>query len=41
MFAWQILILDITNGDQCLKLFKFNGHVGAILFIGLALALAV
>jgi 4-hydroxybenzoate polyprenyltransferase len=41
MFAWQILILDISNGDQCLRLFKFNGRVGAILFIGLVLSLVI
>jgi len=39
MFAWQVLILDIGNADQCLKLFKSNGRVGAILFLGLVLSL--
>ena len=39
MLAWQILILDIDNPDQCLKLFKFNTRVGAVLFLGLLLAL--
>jgi 4-hydroxybenzoate polyprenyltransferase len=38
MLAWQILILDIRNPEQCLKLFKFNTRVGAILFIGLMLS---
>ncbi|MGK9050483.1 4-hydroxybenzoate octaprenyltransferase [Xaviernesmea oryzae] len=41
MFAWQVLILDIDNADQCLRLFKSNNRVGAILFIGLVLSLAV
>lgn len=39
MLAWQILIIDIDNPDQCLKLFKFNTHVGAVLFGGLILGL--
>ena len=39
MFGWQILILDIRNGDQCLRLFKSNNRVGAVLFAGLVLSL--
>lgn len=39
MLAWQILIIDIDNPDQCLKLFKFNTKVGAVLFGGLILGL--
>jgi 4-hydroxybenzoate polyprenyltransferase len=39
MLAWQILIIDIDNPDQCLKLFKFNTQVGAVLFGGLILGL--
>ena len=39
MFAWQILVLDIDNPDQCLQLFKFNTRVGAVIFAGLVLAL--
>ncbi|CAD7056552.1 4-hydroxybenzoate octaprenyltransferase [Pseudorhizobium halotolerans] len=39
MFAWQILVLDIDNPDQCLQLFKFNTRVGAVIFTGLVLAL--
>nr|CAD6422919.1 4-hydroxybenzoate octaprenyltransferase [Rhizobium sp. Q54] len=39
MFAWQILVLDIDNADQCLQLFKFNTRVGAVIFAGLVLAL--
>jgi 4-hydroxybenzoate polyprenyl transferase, proteobacterial len=39
MFAWQILVLDIDNPDQCLQLFKFNTRVGAVVFAGLVLAL--
>ncbi|KGD86094.1 4-hydroxybenzoate octaprenyltransferase [Rhizobium sp. YS-1r] len=41
MFAWQVLILDIDNAEQCLRLFKFNHHVGTTLFLGLVLSLAV
>jgi 4-hydroxybenzoate polyprenyltransferase len=40
MFGWQIIVLNINDGDQCLKLFKSNNHVGAILFAGLVLSLA-
>lgn len=39
MFAWQIFSLDIDNGDQCLKLFRSNNRVGAMLFLGLILPL--
>jgi len=39
MFAYQILVLDIDNADQCLALFKLNHKVGAIIFAGLFLAL--
>jgi len=39
MFAWQILVLDIDNADQCLSLFKSNSRVGAVIFLGLVLAL--
>ncbi|MCO6186901.1 4-hydroxybenzoate octaprenyltransferase [Rhizobium sp. L1K21] len=38
-FAYQIRALDIDDGAQCLKLFKFNAVVGAIIFAGLILAL--
>ncbi len=41
MFGWQIWILDIDNGEQCLKLFKSNHHVGLILLIGLVLSLVL
>jgi 4-hydroxybenzoate polyprenyltransferase len=40
MFGWQILILDINDGGQCLALFKYNSTVGAVIFAGLILALA-
>ena len=33
--GWQIKVLDIDDGDQCLKLFKSNNHFGWIVFIGL------
>jgi 4-hydroxybenzoate polyprenyltransferase len=37
--AWQIRVLDINNVDQCLRLFRFNNIVGAIIFAGLLVAL--
>jgi 4-hydroxybenzoate polyprenyltransferase len=39
MFAWQILVLDIDNADQCLSLFKSNSRVGGVIFLGLMMAL--
>ncbi len=39
MLAYQILVLDIHDGDQCLALFKFNTRVGLVIFAGLVLAL--
>jgi len=33
--ARQILVLDIDNPDQCLKLFKSNNQVGWLIFLGL------
>ncbi len=33
--GWQIKVLDIDDGDQCLKLFKSNNHFGWIVFAGL------
>ena len=39
MLAWQIATLDIDDPEQCLALFKFNGVVGLIVFIGLVAAL--
>ena len=39
MLARQIGSLDIDDPEQCLALFKFNGVVGLILFIGLLAAL--
>ncbi|MCJ8517578.1 4-hydroxybenzoate polyprenyltransferase [Pseudorhizobium tarimense] len=39
MFAWQILVLDIDDSDQCLSLFKSNSRVGAVIFAGLVLAI--
>ncbi len=41
MFAWQVVILDIDNADQCLRLFKFNTRIGAILFLGLTLSIVL
>jgi 4-hydroxybenzoate polyprenyltransferase len=38
-FAWQIRVLDIDNVAQCLKLFRFNHIVGAIIFFGLIAAI--
>lgn len=31
---YQIKVLDIDNGDQCLKLFKSNSMVGLLIFLG-------
>ncbi|MET0748461.1 MAG: 4-hydroxybenzoate octaprenyltransferase [Rhizobium sp.] len=39
MFAYQIVVLDINDGDQCLTLFRSNGKVGAIIFLGLLLSM--
>ncbi len=39
MFAWQIVKLDINDGDQCLYLFKSNNRVGVIIFAGLFVSL--
>ncbi|WP_312943342.1 4-hydroxybenzoate octaprenyltransferase [Agrobacterium sp.] len=41
MFIRQISVLDINDGDQCLALFKSNTRVGALVFAGLLLPLAV
>ncbi len=40
LLAWQIITIDIDDGEQCLALFKFNGVVGLIVFLGLLAALA-
>ena len=39
MFAWQIRMLDINDGAQCLALFKSNTRVGLIIFLGLFVSL--
>jgi 4-hydroxybenzoate polyprenyltransferase len=39
MLFWQIRVIDISNADQCLALFRFNNPVGAILFAGLLLSI--
>lgn len=41
LLVWQIITIDIDDGEQCLALFKFNGVVGLIVFLGLLAALAV
>nr|HMQ58422.1 4-hydroxybenzoate octaprenyltransferase [Rhizobiaceae bacterium] len=33
--GWQIVVLDIDNGDQCLRLFKSNNVLGWLVFGGL------
>ena len=40
LLAWQIVTVDIDDAEQCLALFKFNGVVGMIIFLGLVAALA-
>ena len=39
MFAYQIIVLDIDDAEQCLTLFKSNNKVGAIIFLGLLLSM--
>lgn len=39
LLGYQIKVLDIHNPVQCLALFKLNGKVGLILFIGLVAAI--
>ncbi|MCJ8237655.1 4-hydroxybenzoate octaprenyltransferase [Peteryoungia algae] len=39
LFAWQIKVLDIDDGAQCLALFKSNSRVGLIIFLGLVAAI--
>lgn len=39
LLGWQILVLDIHDAAQCLALFRFNHVVGAVLFLGLLLAI--
>lgn len=39
LLGWQILVLDIHDGPQCLALFKFNHVVGSVLFFGLLFAI--
>ncbi|MDQ0455034.1 4-hydroxybenzoate octaprenyltransferase [Rhizobium paknamense] len=39
LLAYQIIVLDIDNPDQCLALFKMNTPVGIILFLGLLVAI--
>ncbi|MVA66895.1 4-hydroxybenzoate octaprenyltransferase [Agrobacterium vitis] len=39
LLGYQIKVLDINNPVQCLALFKLNGKVGLILFIGLVAAI--
>ncbi|MBN9029188.1 MAG: 4-hydroxybenzoate polyprenyltransferase [Rhizobiales bacterium 63-7] len=39
LLVWQIAVLDIDDPADCLALFKSNNRVGAILFLGLTLAI--
>jgi 4-hydroxybenzoate polyprenyltransferase len=39
LFGYQLVVLDIDDGPQCLALFKFNGIVGLVIFIGLTLSI--
>ena len=39
LLGFQILRLDIDDPVKCLKLFHFNTHVGAVIFLGLLLGL--
>ncbi|CAN7194400.1 4-hydroxybenzoate octaprenyltransferase [Rhizobium rhizogenes] len=38
MFAYQIVVLDINDGEQCLALFQSNNRVGLIIFASLFLS---
>jgi 4-hydroxybenzoate polyprenyltransferase len=35
--AWQIVTIDISNPDSCLKMFRANRNAGLILFVALLL----
>jgi 4-hydroxybenzoate polyprenyltransferase len=35
--AWQVFLLDVDDGDRCLKLFRSNRDAGLLLFVGLAI----
>jgi 4-hydroxybenzoate polyprenyltransferase len=39
LFGYQLMVLDIRDGSQCLELFRFNGIVGAVIFAGLTVEL--
>jgi 4-hydroxybenzoate polyprenyltransferase len=39
IFAYQIKKLNINDPEQCLVLFRLNGKVGAIIFVGLFVSL--
>ena len=39
MLFYQIAVLDIGNGAQCLRLFKSNHYVGMVIFAGLVAAI--
>ena len=38
--GYQIRVIDIDDGDQCLKLFQSNSIVGWLIFGGLLVAAA-
>jgi len=38
MFAYQVIVLDIDDAAQCLTLFRSNGKVGFVIFVGLLLS---
>ena len=39
ILLWQIAVLDISNGDQCKRLFLSNHPVGIVIFAGLVAAI--
>ncbi|MGV0878510.1 4-hydroxybenzoate octaprenyltransferase [Martelella sp. FLE1502] len=41
MLLRQIAVLNIDNGDQCLRLFKSNHHVGIAIFAGLVVSIFI
>ncbi|PRX08745.1 UNVERIFIED_ORG: 4-hydroxybenzoate polyprenyltransferase [Martelella mediterranea] len=41
MLFYQIVVLNIDDGDQCKRLFVFNNYVGMVIFAGLVAAIFI
>ncbi|TPW26208.1 4-hydroxybenzoate octaprenyltransferase [Pararhizobium mangrovi] len=39
LMGWQVVVLDIDDADQCLRLFKSNFRFGLVLFVGLVVGI--